>query len=821
MTTEPDYPDGRILWRHPDGELREAPFNGGAGGYFSPADEETTEFAQIAAEQAQQDLSANEYWWFNADYLLSPLTTVTGGDRRFQQNSLQIRIDNHWVTLEVPQLEVPEINALVTDKGLVFGYTSGPGPLPVWLGEGGRDAWLSKRAQTKAERAGRKKVGEARMLAEELRARHDSGDYFINPYTFVPLPETVVQGAPRGHAGLGTDGLSGSFIWRLTFQTPLVFPKDALPTTGGIFKYPGSALRGALRSVHEAMVGGCLRVVDPDYTPVHREPMSTGTLTHTLAVVRKVDPVTGAVIEVETTDNLTWIELPVVNRALSAPTLYSGALVDVDVGEAVCNRHTARKEITAAGAVTAGNSWVLHLSATFRERDKHPYFVAAGRLTGHTKTISPAVWKEFVQVCAGAEDLIGVTTPPNTTGLAPGSTGWPGEDVIRYKDTPRAAVIGQRRRVDGHLSVGDTVWIGPGGRLKMATIWRYPGERPVRDRMPAELRPCHDPINLCPSCAVFGSVDQRPITDSKPALIDQAGYSSHIRVDWASSNADYALDSVNLPPLRSPKPSSGGFYLMIASDADNRASKDPKHKPLAHWGSAQDRPARMIRGRKYYWHGQDPEGRQQVRPHQLPPADEIENEQVTVASGLVLETRVTFDNLDGLQLGWLLAAAAPSLFFDHDCCIHIGGGKPLGFGSAIPEICELQISTGVDRYSGGHPVASTPAQLVQDARDQTPEHLRSVHGALERVLAASPEGVPADRLWYPTTGNFTTRNTDEEFDWAFKWFAHHSGGRPAPKQKFSGERKGAAGDLVPLPDVMSDDQYIQNLVPFDERGGNL
>ena len=49
MTTEPDYPDGRILWRHPDGELREAPFNGGAGGYFSPADEETTEFAQIAA----------------------------------------------------------------------------------------------------------------------------------------------------------------------------------------------------------------------------------------------------------------------------------------------------------------------------------------------------------------------------------------------------------------------------------------------------------------------------------------------------------------------------------------------------------------------------------------------------------------------------------------------------------------------------------------------------------------------------------------------------------------------------------------------------
>lgn len=53
---------------------------------------------------------------------------------------------------------------------------------------------------------------------------------------------------------------------------------------------PGSSLHGAFRSLHETIAGGCLRVVDPDFVPVHREvPTPTTTEGLQLAVVTNVD----------------------------------------------------------------------------------------------------------------------------------------------------------------------------------------------------------------------------------------------------------------------------------------------------------------------------------------------------------------------------------------------------------------------------------------------------------------------------------------------------------------------------------------------------
>ena len=47
------------------------------------------------------------------------------------------------------------------------------------------------------------------------------------------------------------------------------------------------------------------------------------------------------------------------------------------------------------------------------------------------------------------------------------------------------------------------------------------------------------------------------------------------------------------------------------------------------------------------------------------------------------------------------------------------------------------------------------------------------------VRALGTGSVPADRIWYPTMGNFTQRGSDaqQEFDKSFEYYAKFSGGK--------------------------------------------
>lgn len=48
------------------------------------------------------------------------------------------------------------------------------------------------------------------------------------------------------------------------------------------------------------------------------------------------------------------------------------------------------------------------------------------------------------------------------------------------------------------------------------------------------------------------------------------------------------------------------------------------------------------------------------------------------------------------------------------------------------------------------------------------------------VKALGTESVPADRIWYPTMGNFTQRDSDvqqKKFDKSFEYYARFSGGK--------------------------------------------
>lgn len=802
-----------IMWFTPDGTYWEAPYDNGAGGKFTTADPERVEWLGLLLAEGGIDLASDSYIHFDSDVdSVKPLERLTG-KKRFSKHKFEISVAGNWQEFACPGLDESSQNALSTDSEVLLAKAPDTEDSLVWLNDGGRQKWLDDRAAKKA-------AEQEREQRSQLKRMHDDGNHFINPYTFVPLPERISRAKPRRHDAMDDDAVSGWFTWRLTFETPLVYPhlvdpKDRLPTTAnGLISYPGSALRGALRNLHESLTGGCMRVLDDEYVPVHREPMTAGNQKHTLAVVREVDPFTDAVTEVELTENLHWVDVSVVHAHIPNEQLYSGRRVHLDENHIVATEGpNKRNEIREGEPFGEGDDWVVHLSDAAARGEN--YFVAVAKLNGKREPISSKSWQEFKKLCAGARDLIGETDPPNMSSARPEKPGWPSKEVKH-----KGELIGYRRKVDGHLSEGDTVWLtgAPGNRhLKMATIWRHLGEHPVRDRMNQDFLPCHDPDNLCPTCAVFGSVDARPAdTDGRGTAVEQAGYASHVRVGWARSTLKPTTREVDdIAPLRGPKPSSGGFYLTRNASNPGKASKAENHIPHAHWGSGSDQPVRRIRGRKFYWHGQisnhgqtsDSVNRQTRRD------DQVQDEPVTVAdAGLVLEARVSFDNLSREQLGWLLAAADPAAFLGSECWVHIGRGKPLGYGSAQPKVVGLHMYTAQSRYGSAMDKSADQNELISAVRQQVPAELHAVHDALRRVLASKPQDVPADRIWYPTTGNFTSRDANspgrKSFDESFKWFAEHSGGRPT---------KDASGDLVSLPEITDDIQFISNKAPIDDK----
>jgi hypothetical protein len=144
---------------------------------------------------------------------------------------------------------------------------------------------------------------------------------FVNPYTFVPHATTVQRGEPAGHAAMGPENVSGFLSIRLTARTPLLIGGFGRPEEPDVPRrardrkviVPGSGLMGAVRSLHETLAGGCLRVLDTEWVPVHRHPASTAyTQNLKLAVVTRVKG--GQATEVRLCEEWVWVPAELLPR---------------------------------------------------------------------------------------------------------------------------------------------------------------------------------------------------------------------------------------------------------------------------------------------------------------------------------------------------------------------------------------------------------------------------------------------------------------------------------------------------------------------------
>ena len=726
---------------------------------------------------------------------ISAETAKPNNKRRIRGRELEIPKEEEWTQSLRDMAYGREFDVLVTDPERLC-----------WTGEGVH-VWIEAATEESKRRNAEKK-------RKEL---HDGGNAFINPYTFVPLPEKVKRDKPHGHAKAVEGGLTGYLDVEFAFRSPLMMPVDwnipeETTVTGTRIEervtVPGSSVRGAVRSLFEVISSSCLSILDPDYLPVHREHLGMHPEKQ-LAVVDEVDS-DGKVISVLPTSQVVWIRAEALWRLFGgAAGLRSGGRISFDNSDKECTylrsfgnkvNQMIREQLTSKGesTLTKGGDWVVHV-ADAGAKSSHPadhIYVAAGKLETTPIRLGERTWEDYRELCRRSVDVTGGE-------LASKAPAWDAEDwskvavLVKHKS---GTTIGRRRKSDGALAPGDSVWIttrSEGGErvvagLTMSSTWRKLGEGPIRDRLPDEsLLPCCDPDELCPACATFGFIEAR--TEGQRG--DQAehnAYASHLRFGAFKTDAPVPLRLVLPPPTRSPRPSAGAFYLEhLTAEGENReAGVAEQGKPASHWGRLRSRSGmRRIAGRKFYWHGQEPEDTiptpRQVRRAHYPKegARDCQETRRWITEGTpVLKGRIHFENIDARQLGLLMLALEPQelaeragITVNGELATHLGGGKGLGFGTAVGRITETCIQDAAGRYrAGAEKVEVDPCGAAMQVIDPDAPWITGL------VKALGTESVPADRIWYPTMGNFTQRGSDEkqkEFDKSFEYYARFSGGK--------------------------------------------
>ena len=693
-----------------------------------------------------------------------------------------------------------------------------------WTGEGVH-AWIEVATEESKRRNAEKKRRDAdkekRETQEKLKEFHDGGKAFINPYTFVPLPDKVKRNKPHGHARAVEGGLTGYLDVEFAFRSPLMMPVDwnipeETTVTGTRIEervtVPGSSVRGAVRSLFEVISSSCLSILDPDYRPAHRASLEMRP-DKRLAVVDEVDS-DGKVISVLPTNRVVWIRAEALWHLFDgAAGLRSGVRISFDES-AIYERSfggnkgkpVKREQLKPEGeaTLTEGGGWVVHVADAGTKGD-HPadhIYVAVGKLETTPIRLGKMTWEDYRELCRYSVDVTGGK-------LAPSAPEWDAEEwagvavMVRHTDRNGGHVvtaIGKRRKSDGALAPGDSVWITTGSEggervvtgLTMSSSWRELGKGPIRDRLPDEsLLPCRDPDELCPACATFGFIEARAEGQRRDQAEHNA-YASHLRFGAFETDAPVPLRLVLPPPTRSPRPSAGAFYLEhLKVEGENREAGVAEFgKPASRWGGRLDSPRmRRIAGRKFYWHGQEPEDTtptpRQVRRNHYPAEGANNCREVRrwiTEKPPVLRGRIHFENIDARQLGLLMLALEPrelakraGITVNGELATHLGGGKGLGFGTAVGRITATCIQDAAGRYrAGAGTVEVDPWGAAMQVIDPDVPWITGL------VKALDTESVPADRIWYPTMGNFTQRGSYEQqqkFDKSFEYYAKFSGGK--------------------------------------------
>lgn len=630
---------------------------------------------------------------------------------------------------------------------------------------------------------------------------------FVNPYTFVPLPRKVVCGRPPGHDP-GPDEARERYVGALEvtwhIQSPIAIPTEEWGGIGGDVRIPGSSIKGAVRSTHEMLFGGCLRQVDLGYRPTYRQlPTMDALKDWRMAVVLDDDEV--LLCEKEDPKRRSSIDSKALcervgDRARTGDVIAVNS--DDDWKDRSELRVAERFQVLQRPAEVSGyddlaGCYVVLITKKGARRDavRAKWYWSLGKLTRERATISSQAKHDFSWAMMEAR---------------PDGERW--IDVFRGKTK-----LGQARGNKHALESGSVIWVkalnGKVTAIKLSQFWRERSKECLGNRIPQEIKPCDgENLRLCPSCSVFGSADtlnDKADTDERRREGDQRSYAAHVRFGSAVG-VDLQGDEVTLAPLGQPHLGAGLTYLEPTSPEAAPASRDER---WSRWDS-DGKQKRQLRGRKFYWHS-DPErqldhlqhtqgvgdvpGRHLKREHHG--ADMCTKAQL-VTGGTFRQT-ITFDGLDRFGVASLLAALQPGrLLGDGEFALHLGRGKPLGLGSVTAEITAARITTVAARYGDK---AETPLETFvidpAEVKDRCGD-LDAVHEGARKVLHLDGLGENWWKVTYPTTQSWRQFGS-KEFDESFTFFKDFGGPAQSDGKKNFSWKPGA---WRPMPEITADDQ---------------
>lgn len=677
-------------------------------------------------------------------------------------------------------------------------------------------------------------------------------DVFVNPYAFVPLPGAVVRRPADGHGGSAPQEVYSGVVdveWRL--ETPLLLPAvaeaEGWVRSDGSISIPGSSIKGAVRSLHEAAFNGCLRIIDEGFVPSYRDPAGKpddADLWRLGIVLNSADGYP-TLVQMTSKRSERWVDAT--ELAASWPegrTPTNGDIVTIE-GQSKTSP-LGREEVPSVrhvevvrlrSAPSAGDTSTLPIGQVFlptdtaarrqfrRDRTKARALWATATLIEETATYDQddaacvAGRQEYRDACRGSDDrrrLEGTqkdgkedTLWRERAELKP-VTWW---THLGTKDT-----VAQRIAQSGFLFRGDVVWVrvsaGKITGIRLAQLWRRPGKGAVGQRI-GDSAPClsgPDPEQdaLCLTCSIFGAADTG---GKKSERGQQLSYAGHVRFGSATSAKGIALKPVDLAPLGTPNPGSGMFYLRMPGDP----RREDQNDIASHWGSKTDTPRQLIAGRKFYWHG-DPDaqaahwrkvsGRPQLPRYQATEEQrrgKLSRAAKLVPAGTVLSTRIAVDQLNSLALESLLDALDPTRLLalypgaGRHISVRLGGGKPFGLGSATPRIVSVDIRKTRDRYAV--PVTTAEAWTSAEARSRAAKlHERVGRFAanlpyLARLLDRGGLGDSEPYLSYPP-GDSWDRMGSREFRESFAFFQANNG-----QQLAQGRRRPWAPLPRPMPET--------------------
>lgn len=800
-----------LTWEATTQVLVYVPVDGGNGGEARPVRVSGDWATDIAAVCAASSLPSVGELVVDGDEVLLDLSgpPVTLCSPRWRKPVVRLlRRDGGQLVREMPPealgLGDVDLAAQVENIGsfLLFDEADKDGVIGCWDCAGGLSGWLERLQARRAAKAAARGARE-RAAAADLR--------FINPYTFVPFPAAIVRERPAGHDALGPGRMSGVLEVSFEFTSPMQAPEGAI--SGQRLRLPGASVKGALRSLHETLAGGCLRVLDEDYVPSYRDAAAVPHSEWTLAVAETVTR-DGQPLTVRLCDPVVWVGAAQL-RAAWGSRLSSGNRVTFDPPREMTGLE--RYELPADATVERGGDWVVLLTDAGARRPetrlKKPgaYFAACGRVGDDTavRSVDETAWRAFRRAVAGAREAAQQRAAQRA-----------GESSAQWVPVKfRGEEIGRRKAATGRFDVGDVLWARrrPGGAevdgLRLAAIWRHAGTGPLGTRVPDALHPCppstsspgsagaDDELLLCPSCRLFGAADAR--TPDAGSGARQRAYAGHVRFGDAVSDGPVELTLFQRAPLGAPRPGAGQFYLRYSSTAP---ATSENAAPTREWGAAPDgATARLVRGRKYYWHAdptRQPVPRHVARSHQINPRMLMERQ--LAPAGTVLRAVLTFDNLSDAEVGGLLATLQPDLVLPAEepdsrpLRLRLGGGKPLGLGSCRAIISNVRVWSARSRYGGVEPITATPEHYRAEFSRTVPAPVTATWPALTAVLRE--QTVDAARVWYPPGAYWSDQRTDAKlFDEPFGFFVGTSGMYLA-KEK--------ARPLLPLPEPTDPDQSL-------------